>query len=256
MDSHGKGTTFPLNGTHRYVECAKCHPLPNPGAKPAEARYAGTPKTCEGCHPDPHRGQMRSPCSACHREDGWKSPRLLFVHNKDSEFKIVGDHAGLACAACHKEGKAAVYRPLPKTCEGCHADVDLALRGTLNGMKEKADPHAVRVACAKCHVQTATRSSLGDYAVTCRSCHNPRYEGLLYDWEKTLRERESQAEGLLQALRARKAPEAAALADKIARAKAVGIHNVQLARKLWDEAEAQAGAAPQSAQPQKSGGEK
>ena len=76
------------------------------------------------CHAEPHAGQLGNDCARCHTADGWAPQR--FVH--DAAFKLEGRHATLACDACHPKGevapgvKAALYKPRPVSCEGCHAD--------------------------------------------------------------------------------------------------------------------------------------
>ena len=44
-------TNYVLAGKHRDVACAKCH-----APSPAGVKYRGTPKDCEGCHADFHKG--------------------------------------------------------------------------------------------------------------------------------------------------------------------------------------------------------
>jgi len=235
VDAHGQGAEFPLLGKHRTAECVKCHRLPNGGAKLAEALFANTPKTCEGCHPDPHRGQMRSKCAVCHTDEGWKGRHLLFAHDQHSEFAIDGIHADLACLSCHKGEQSPLYRPLPRTCEGCHSDVEKWIRGVASTATDKPDPHAGRVACIKCHLPSVRHQSPAQHADTCRACHNEQYIGLFYEWQKTFREREVQVEKKLKALREANDPGAGELEKKIGEARGMGFHNIQLARRLWDE---------------------
>ncbi len=236
VDSHGAGSRYPLTGAHATVKCVKCHPLPSEDAPLGQARFSGTSTACDKCHKDPHRGQMRSPCSACHNTTAWKAPHLLFAHNKQSEFALDANHSAVPCASCHKQGPAAVYRPLPKTCEGCHVDIDAAIRAVPQQTNIKADPHAGRVACAQCHTQTQRRQTSADFAAACRSCHTTHHEALYYDWLRSLRDREARVQDLIETLKRNgKTDQAIALARKLARAKAIGLHNIALARALMDE---------------------
>lgn len=73
------------------------------------------------------------------------------------------------------------------------------------------------------------------YASACRTCHNRNYEGLFYDWMKSLNNRESQADILLRRLRNENASDAEILEKKIDHAKHVGFHNIPLSVTLWDE---------------------
>lgn len=51
-------TRFPLDGKHRKVPCAECHPTRIVDGKPV-TQYRGVPTTCEGCH-GPKRPVMPS----------------------------------------------------------------------------------------------------------------------------------------------------------------------------------------------------
>lgn len=156
---------YRLEGAHRAVACAACHPKDArleakvPAAvrarleglqRPVKASLAlldipRAAKDCRACHRDPHGGQFqprldKEGCTACHGLEAFK--RVRFDHALESRFKLEGQHAKAACASCHKPGDAGVirYRPLPLACAGCHAD-----------------PHAGQLAvkgftdCARCH---------------------------------------------------------------------------------------------------------
>ncbi len=133
---HDKNSRFPLEGAHKKVECAKCHPA-TPGQP---VKYKPLELTCRSCHLDVHVGQFsrRGPveCEKCHRNDEFK-PKTLFKHEPPfTDFLLDGEHAKAKCSACHRSVKVASgvesvqYRPLPKTCEGCHSDFhDGAFKG-------------------------------------------------------------------------------------------------------------------------------
>ena len=114
-------TGFPLDGGHQRVSCGGCH---KPG-KDGTVSFKGTPKACNACHGDPHEGQLvQAGCQSCHSVQAWS--RVTFDHDRHSRFKLVGAHSRLACSACHRSesrgGKTVVrFKPLPVTCEGCHA---------------------------------------------------------------------------------------------------------------------------------------
>jgi hypothetical protein len=126
---HGKDSRFPLAGKHAKAACAACHPRHDG----AVTRYKPLETACAACHADPHAGQLArkkggvSDCARCHDESSWKASR--FAHAPPfTAFRLKGKHAPLKCEACHRKtgvpGAAATvrYRPLPATCEGCHAD--------------------------------------------------------------------------------------------------------------------------------------
>jgi len=157
---------YKLEGAHRAVACAACHPKDPrlearvPAAVRARLEAQGRPvkpslalfaipraaKDCRACHRDPHAGQFQARldkegCGACHGVEAFRPAR--FDHQKDSRFRLEGKHEKAACASCHRpgEGGAVRYKPLPLTCAGCHPD-----------------PHAGQLAvkgkgtdCARCH---------------------------------------------------------------------------------------------------------
>ncbi len=165
---------YRLEGAHRAVACAGCHPRdPRLEARvPAAVRtrleglrrpvrpslalfdLPRAQKDCRTCHRDPHGGQFqprqdREGCVACHGVESFKKVR--FDHQKDSRFKLEGKHAQAACGSCHRPGDAGLvrYKPLPVTCAGCHADPhagQLAVRGVTE--------------CARCHDAASWKEKL------------------------------------------------------------------------------------------------
>jgi hypothetical protein len=124
---HGQ-TKYPLVAGHVGVACVPCHRRSVPPDRPAELRFAGVPRACEGCHRDPHLGQFTRKdgtvsCDRCHTAQSLKLTK--FDHSRDAAYHLDGAHARLACAACHRtevrNGVSFVrYKPLPTTCRGCH----------------------------------------------------------------------------------------------------------------------------------------
>ena len=118
-------TAFPLEGMHRKVDCARCHP----NQRFKNLSFA----RCSDCHKrDPHLGQFQNrDCSSCHSVQGFR--KTSFEHRKAS-FPLTGKHGTVPCAQCHSlqegqfpggNGKAVRFRPLSTTCISCHADVHL-----------------------------------------------------------------------------------------------------------------------------------
>jgi hypothetical protein len=172
---------YRLEGAHRAVACALCHPKDPrleqrvPAAvrrdlgrrqRPVQVSTAllDIPRAndCRTCHRDPHGRQfdarMRpapdaaSPggCAACHGMDSFHRPR--FDHSRDSRYPLEGKHVQAACGSCHRPDREGVvrYKPLPLTCAGCHADVhagQLAVKG------QGTD-------CARCHVAAGWKEPL------------------------------------------------------------------------------------------------
>jgi hypothetical protein len=200
LEDHDK-LAYRLEGAHRAVACATCHPKDPrlearvPAAARARLEYQGRPvkpslallkipraNDCRTCHRDPHAGQFKARtdaegCTACHGLDSFKKTR--FDHGKDSRFALTGKHAKAACASCHKpgEGGAVRYKPLPVNCAGCHADVHA---GQLAVPGKGTD-------CARCHDGASWKENLrfdhqrdarfkleGKHKpLACEKCHAP-----------------------------------------------------------------------------------
>ena len=126
---HGR-TDFPLEGGHISVTCLECHPtVQPPGTLQPFIKMRGVSSACEGCHRDPHQGQLHranvaEPCQRCHTVEDWQ-PKL-FNHDRHSDFPLQGAHSTVPCAACHPretigpEATIIRYRPLPSSCADCH----------------------------------------------------------------------------------------------------------------------------------------
>jgi hypothetical protein len=130
-------TRFALAGAHARAACEGCHR--REGTKPdSRIRLSGAPVVCQGCHADAHAGQLTPPgrdpdCERCHDASTLRATR--FDHSRDSAFALDGAHARLPCSACHRaETKGTLrvirYKPLPRTCRGCHADNRALPQGT------------------------------------------------------------------------------------------------------------------------------
>jgi hypothetical protein len=124
---HGQ-TRYPLSGSHARVACRRCHGRRDAAPATPPLRFAGVPRSCEGCHRDPHQGQFAragggTDCERCHTTDNLKASK--FDHGRDAAWPLDGAHARVACSACHRpetrNGATFIrYKPLPTTCIGCH----------------------------------------------------------------------------------------------------------------------------------------
>ncbi|MBI1947656.1 MAG: hypothetical protein HYS27_18355 [Deltaproteobacteria bacterium] len=193
-------TGWPLQGSHKGIDCAKCHEgrriidddVKVLVKKTGRDTMLGLSKTCERCHFDEHRGQVGDRCEKCHTAETFdKAP--LFSHSKDARFPLIGRHRKAACDKCHATltdedfdarafpaARTATYlqmKDIPHgSCVSCHDD---AHRGQLGK------------ACARCHSPEGwtnikqTSGDLGfhdktDYplrgehtSVACKTCHGP-----------------------------------------------------------------------------------
>lgn len=158
---HNKKTKFKLEGRHKLVECNACH-IKNPFKVKIK-------KTCISCHKkdDEHNGRYGDKCQSCHGVDKWK--KINFSHDRDTKFKLTGQHKKASCVSCHK---GHLYKTkTPKKCISCHKLDDVHKGQT------KED-------CAHCH-NTSDWSSkikfehdlsgfplIGLHAITaCDDCH-------------------------------------------------------------------------------------
>lgn len=181
-DAHGQDASFPLVGKHRTVECGRCHM----GAKLAQARFVGLPRTCEQCHTSPHGNQFDRNCDECHTERGWKDQWKKVFHTADSEFPLKGKHVTLTCDKCHVPAKddfrlaSAKFAGLDTKCQSCHND-----------------PHNAQMShsCSTCHSEPGWKGknllfSHNEHSVfkldtlhgqfSCNTCHPKTQQGTRY----------------------------------------------------------------------------
>jgi hypothetical protein len=160
---HSK-TKFLLTGKHADVKCNKCH-------LEAPASYKDAQTTCYGCHKkdDKHKGLYGKKCETCHVDKSWKT--IEFDHDKETKYKLKGEHIKTKCTACHLEP---LYqnKKTPDTCFACHKKVDVH-KGALG---EK---------CETCHNEEEWKTTkfdhdktkyplLGKHVTTkCEACHLP-----------------------------------------------------------------------------------
>lgn len=159
-------TTFPLTGSHRAVACNACHEA---------GRFRDTPRTCAGCHEDPHGGQFErgKDCTACHAADSSAFRIRPFDHAKRTRVALEGAHAEAKCERCHVERKGVrIFRGTATACAECHTDVH---RGQFKGKS-----------CDRCHTSREEWTAKGfDHGTTrfpldkahasvaCDRCHTP-----------------------------------------------------------------------------------
>ncbi|MGE0043846.1 MAG: cytochrome c3 family protein [Vicinamibacterales bacterium] len=162
-------TRFPLKGAHQTVACRACHVQPPMVATPKSAR-------CADCHTDPHKGQFKDDCSACHTERAFRPATPPFDHAARTTFPLTGAHAPLACLKCHTRaettgalaGRVVDFGGAKTDCASCHDD-----------------PHKgeLGAACQTCHGTTTFHLDRFDHepppdffagvhaGVTCAGCH-------------------------------------------------------------------------------------
>lgn len=130
--NHTALARYTLRGAHATASCESCHVqvvTGEVGAPLTVRRYRGTPRNCDGCHTDVHRGQFsyrgEKACATCHDSTSlWSAIR--FDHDRDTRFPLEGVHRDVECSRCHLEvpvpdgGSVTQYQPLGRECGDCH----------------------------------------------------------------------------------------------------------------------------------------
>jgi hypothetical protein len=164
-------TDFPLRGSHRVVECKKCHTKNLTSALKFDR--------CTDCHIDYHEKQfvkngVSTDCAVCHTVDKF-TPSLYSIekHNK-SAFPLEGSHVATPCFSCHKKTEKWNFRNIGKQCTDCHENIHK------NYLDEKYVPGGN---CKSCHTLATWNTISFDHSVTsfellgqhaktaCKSCH-------------------------------------------------------------------------------------
>lgn len=171
---------FPLAGVHATTSCESCH---------KNNVFAGTPRNCYGCHktnydstqqPNHRNAGFPTTCEVCHKftDPSWHQGKF----NHSTVFPLVGRHATVDCAACHKDGK---FTGTPKACYGCHkANYDATQQPNHRTAGFPTD-------CQQCHRANDASWNQGKFnhsnvfplvgahaSVACESCHkNGNFSG-------------------------------------------------------------------------------
>lgn len=200
ISRHATESSYPLIGAHEKTDCNKCHIKANasefllrtgirPRVDSAHVILKFKEKTCQSCHIDIHRGQFAdklksNDCDICHKTTIWKD--IVFDHQKNSDFKLIGKHEKTPCEKCHllvdvgTEIKRTLYKPIPTYCEHCHNDIH---EGQFAEYKTMTPSHP-KTDCAKCHSNDAFKPAIFDHEkqsqfpltgahikVECAKCH-------------------------------------------------------------------------------------
>jgi len=103
-------TSYPLRGMHIKVGCTQCH---------TNLVFTNVGTRCSDCHADIHRGQFGTNCEQCHTVKGWQS-QTQQLREHDNRFPLLGAHAMLQCADCHKGEAVGQFAGLSTQCLSCH----------------------------------------------------------------------------------------------------------------------------------------
>ena len=129
-------TGWPLEGTHRYTKCEKCHDKKYPKSKLPS--YLGARQECTTCHfgtearpgpggDNPHefKEAALTECQVCHGFANFSVQNLgvtKFDHDK-TDYPISGFHKRNKCVSCHEKNiKDFTVQEDFSDCKGCHED--------------------------------------------------------------------------------------------------------------------------------------
>jgi hypothetical protein len=104
-------TRYPLRGMHEGVDCTSCH---------SKMVFTNVGSKCEDCHADIHRRQFGSACESCHTVKGW-TVSVQQIQQHQNRFPLIGAHAAVDCASCHKGAATGQFQGLSTQCYSCHA---------------------------------------------------------------------------------------------------------------------------------------
>jgi hypothetical protein len=204
---HSK-TTYPLEGSHKDVECSKCHVS---GKLTTKIRH----QFCSDCHQDEHQQQFTDredagACESCHSVDSFLPSNYEVEQHQKSKFPLTGSHLATPCIVCHVEieinGENCARFDFPDlSCESCHENIhgEEANRWIANNGCEYChttdswhtvdkfdhglskfklvDKHK-EVACNKCHRRKDEQSGtiktvLQPIEMSCLNCHEDIHLG-------------------------------------------------------------------------------
>ena len=165
-------TAYPLRGMHQDVGCTKCH---------ASMVFKNVSTHCSDCHADIHMRQFGANCESCHSVKGWQVSTRE-IQNHQNRFPLVGAHAMVDCAGCHKSAAVGRFTGLSTACYSCHAQ---------DARNAPIDHSSFPTACESCHSMDNWFGAKFDhlavtgYALTgmhatleCKACHaGNRFKG-------------------------------------------------------------------------------
>lgn len=108
-------TRFPLIGLHAVTPCGECH---------LSSAFKEAKMECFSCHQtdDYHKKKLGTDCARCHNPNGWRL--WEFDHDTQTDFRLEGKHAGIACHECHRKEMGAELMQ-DTQCWICHSREDV-----------------------------------------------------------------------------------------------------------------------------------
>jgi hypothetical protein len=170
--------SFPLQGGHAGLACARCHGSGNPRAVSSACLSCHQSQFQSAANPNHVGGGFPTACESCHTVLGWRPAK--FDHDQTG-FQLTGAHGQTQCAKCHVGGR---YAGTPSDCYSCH---QANYAGTTNPNHQAS---GFPTQCQNCHNTGAWRPANFDHNQTrfpltgahnrtdCAKCHpGGRYAG-------------------------------------------------------------------------------
>ncbi len=201
----------------------------------------------------------------CHAKAGVKLPREVPWEGGKLPHALHAFDFGLGCTSCHSAEKHKEVKVSSKDCTACHhspgnnqcsrchqkqAALYTAQNLPLEVPEAKASVKAGKVECVNCH-DLSKEQTLKNLSSACTQCHDQAYGDLLKGLREELREAQKKTKDLLDQTRGKlnaaqkmkpEGGQAALLLDRGRKAyefvaKAGGVHNVDLAGILLEQAQ-------------------
>ncbi len=179
-------TGWPLDGTHRYTKCEKCHDKKYP--KSRLPTYLGARQECTTCHfgterrpgpgginPHEFKDKALTECQVCHGFANFAVQNLgstQYDHDK-TDYPISGFHTQNKCVSCHEKNiKDFTVKEDFQDCSGCHED---SHRSVISAKRECKSCHGQKVRFRKTlfdHGRETRWPIRGEHQKNrCRDCH-------------------------------------------------------------------------------------
>lgn len=173
-------TAYPLTGRHQKVDCIKCHKSLSDKPLEKDPDYLQFKplkhSKCNNCHNDPHKGRLGANCTSCHTTSGWQNINQRQFDHDRTRYPLRGKHLQVACAGCHKNGKA-TNKLRFAACTDCHAPYHNEQFSKENGRKPCSDCHTVAGFSPSSftieqHQSTKFALTGAHLAIPCIACHD------------------------------------------------------------------------------------
>ena len=125
----------------------------------------------------PHGKNLKIDCSFCHESTDWKTipKEIKFDHNKETSFKLTGQHEEVSCQSCHT---SLIFSEVKSECISCHKDVH---QNTLGPECESCHTSNTWIVSNIIQIHQNSRFPLVGVHLNsdCQSCH-AGYDNLLF----------------------------------------------------------------------------